>query len=436
VPTLVDAKLPTEDLVSDPEFISSAIDRTLSFIEVNGIDTYDPFDVTGTDIFKRLLNKRTPLTFVLRQPLWLGARYTPLLLRRLLKTPKRAAASGVANLAMAYTALGGRDNLAKARLQLQRLLGMAALEKDYMGWGFPFGKDLWNRKELPAGAPIGHTTMTCANALLCFYEATGEDWCLHALFSGCEFFDRGLNKTIRKSGSIAISYTPMDNSQVLNIQADVGSLLFRVGRRFDRVDFESFALKLIDCVLENQNEDGSWYYFAEDSVGKPSFIDNHHTGMVLTALVQMSAELAEGEPLKARIEKAITIGAGYFIEELFRSDGLPKYYNTKTYPLDIYNFAQAIITLIDLSNRATSKISHAAEGRLLQVARHLFTRMWKPGGGFLYQRTMIRKIDLGSLRWADALTCVALARYREWLSRRAGFQVEETHVSAAAGGTL
>ncbi len=391
--------------------IQGAIAETLSLIEKTGVDTYDPFDVMGSWYGQKVITKRTGLTFLGRVPLWLGIRHAPVLTRRLLRVKKRATAGGVANLASAHIVLGGAENLKKAKRHLEWLLNRATKGPGYIGWGFPYP---WLHKTYHApGAPIGHTTMTVGNSFLRYHEATDEEWVIEPLVSLCQFFDKGLNKTHRSSGTVAVSYTPTDHTQVINVQADIASLLIRTGRRFNRVEFCDLALKLAACVVENQNDDGSWYYSAFDSIDKKSFIDNHHTGMVLSSLTEIHANLDESDSGRIRIELALAKGTRYFLEQLFTPSGLPKSYNDSTYPLDIYNFAQSIITLLDIQGEAMrdTELTERARAQLLMVVGQLLTKMYKPGGGFLYRRTRLWKQDLQSLRWADALICFALARY-------------------------
>ena len=395
----------------DPSLISEAIDRTKRFIEQNGIDTYDPFDVLGTSLGQKVIAKRTPLTFLGRMPLWFGMLHAPIFIRKLLGTKKRAAAGGVASLAAFYTCQGSEEDLRTSRAHLEWLVEHATRKDGYIGWGFPYP---WLHKtHLPAGTPIGHTTMTCGNAFLRYYEATGDAWAIEPLLALCLFFDRGLNKTELSAESAAVSYTPTDHTQVINVQADLGSLLFRVGSKLEKPEFGDLGLKLIQCVLENQNQDGSWYYSTFASVGKATFIDNHHTGMVLSSLSEVHAALPEGDPRRPRLEEAVNLGTRYFLEHLFTPEGLPKFYHDAIYPLDIYNFAQSIVTLLDIRKivEQDPALHSAAELMLQRVLNQLFKLMYKTEGGFLYRRTRFQKQDLRSLRWADALTAFALTRY-------------------------
>jgi hypothetical protein len=54
-----------------------------------------------------------------------------------------------------------------------------------------------------------------------------------------------------------------------------------------------------------------------------------------------------GEALKTdELGGAIAAGYSYWKSHFFRSDGAPKYYNNKVYPIDVHSVAQAILTFL------------------------------------------------------------------------------------------
>jgi polysaccharide biosynthesis protein VpsJ len=243
------------------------------------------------------------------------------------------------------------------------------------------------------------------------YKAADAAAALRTLTKACEFFHSGLQRIVRKDGSCALSYTPLDQMQIINVQADIGSLLIRTGEILRDNRHLLLGTKLIDCVLRTQNVNGSWCYYAPDSIGGQSYIDNHHTGMVLSALAEVCKVAVVDNDLGARSLHALKAGVRYFTDHLFTIDGTPKYYNTEVYPIETYNFAQSIITCLDVRPLLEGSLSMRVEERLQQLVAGLVRTMQTPSGGFLYRRTRWFKQDLGSLRWANALAGFALARW-------------------------
>jgi hypothetical protein len=391
--------------------IGEAITSAFKFMEQQGIHTYDPFDYADAPFYRRLRADPSCVASALRKTIALAARLTPRLTRRLLRTTPKATPGGVAALALAYLHFSRPDALKRANTCLQWLMNHATRGSSWIGWGFPYD---WfrNGQIIQAYTPIGHTTVTVARSILEYYKHTGEPWALQALNSIGNFFEHGLNTSFSGKEALALSYTPLDHDQVLNTNADIGALMIQLGSLLERDRWFLFGMRLFRFVLQNQNRDGSWFYYAARADGKPNQIDHHHTAMILSATAGGVRSLAETDQLTPRLERALLQGTRFYLDSLFTSAGLPKFYHDRLYPLDIYNFAQAIVTLLDLrSLPALSPFLPDLEERLSRVLRHLWHSMRTTDGGFLYRRYPFVPTRLDSLRWANAYTTYALARY-------------------------
>ena len=251
--------------------------------------------------------------------------------------------------------------------------------------------------------------MTCANAFWKFYKITNDRWALQRAVRACEFLTQGLNKTERKSGSIALSYTPLDRSQVVNTNADIASLLLRVGQEVDDAAMVRLSTRITRFVLETQNPDGGWNYNAPDVDGGRSKIDNYHTGMNLCALMDLIERWDVESPTRESLIHTYNRGLSYYLDRLFTA-GMPRYTTKSLYPLDIYGFAQAIITLSRARkfHSTSPALSASADECGSHTIRKALELMLLPSGGFLYQWSPTHTVSLNSLRWANALMCSAL----------------------------
>ncbi len=118
-----------------------------------------------------------------------------------------------------------------------------------------------------------------------------------------------------------------------------------------------------------QRPDGSWWYAEDAEVS----LDR-----------QLSHRLQPGQPdvlhrrhRRSRSSRRIsTEGLAFFKEHFFEEDGRPRYYHTRTYPVDIQCAAQAIDTLSLFAERDPECLALAATGgrwtiRNMQHARRL-----------------------------------------------------------------
>ena len=81
-----------------------------------------------------------------------------------------------------------------------------------------------------------------------------------------------------------------------------------------------------------------------------SWIDSFHTGYNLDA-ISMYQKLTGDDRFNSNLEK----GFEYYISNFFETDGTPKYYHNKTYPIDIHCPAQCIVHFSKLNNFKTNQ---------------------------------------------------------------------------------
>lgn len=376
------------------------LDRAFSLCRRRGLATWDPFDIKGSRL--AMWTYRARWRAPLRKALWAADLLAPKLARRALGLRPAPSAGGVAHwlqAVLAHEELGAEDwHLGLLEQAVAWLVQDARPGPAGHGWGLPF--DWQAFVEVPAGTPIGHTTMAVLNALL---DLRGRLAVPDRLVEdGLEFLAHGLNQTERPSGSVALSYTPLDRSQVVNTNAEIAALLLRAGRAGDA----ELARRILAFVGEAQNPDGSWCYSAPDAGEGRQVVDNYHTAMILDALTAACPNVPE-------VCRALTKGWEFHLAHHFEEDGCPRMRPHTRWPVDAYSAGQSLLALVraqscpalgpDLAGRCAATAD--------RLAAYVVRRMAYPDGGFVYRRWPLKAMRLDSLRWADALLCHALAEY-------------------------
>src|SRR5437868_1355542 len=179
--------------------------------------------------------------------------------------------------------------------------------KEYC-WGYPFD---WVTRNgtIEQQTPLITTTPYVYEAFLQVFELNPRDeWKLilesiarHAFIDIKDF------RTSERASSC--SYTPYDSGGVINAAAYRSFLLTSASLFFSNADYWKIAERNLNFVLENQNEDGSWYYAMD---GVRDFIDHFHTCFVMKALAKIHA-LTENEACL----KALAKGVAYYLDNLF-----------------------------------------------------------------------------------------------------------------------
>ena len=386
-----------------------------------GLATYDISDIKASRIILWTFENPSLFSGLIRLGFY-GAIYTaPLLSRKILGiTPVRIPHS-LAMLACAYLELARLAPnpmwVERAERLLRRTAEDATKETTGESWGFPFP---WFTYEgtMAANTGTAHGTMWAANGFYDLYLATHSEWALGHACLACDFLVHGLNSTEHESGSLAKSYTKFDQSQCINVNADAASILIRLGNHIHRREYAENGARMLRFVLESQSPDGSWPYDLP-MPGRPwsPGIDGFHTGMVLRAIAETAPEIAAYPEIQSRCGNALRAGIQFYISRLFKQDGQPLYAIGKTYPVDPYSCAQAILTLADscACGYLPPELREQAESLLHKVFDRTVKLMMEPDGSFLTARYRLRKMRLRSLRWGQAVLCFAFFRYGRFL---------------------
>ena len=101
------------------------------------------------------------------------------------------------------------------------------------------------------------------------------------------------------STASSCSYSPLGEGGVLNAAAYRAFLLTSASQVFENGDYARTAERNLNFVLENQNQDGSWYYAVD---GVRDFVDHYHTCFVMKALAKVHALLQRAEVRVQRTE--------------------------------------------------------------------------------------------------------------------------------------
>jgi len=367
------------------------------WIERNGWEGYDPYDIKGTKLFLFFQkNKYTNFASNL-----LLNRF-PMFFRKVFRVRREINAKAMALFARGYLNLykksGDEAYLKKGLFCLNWL--MKNPSKGYSGfcWGYPF--DWQSRVFIPKNTPSGVVTSIAAHAFIDAYEILGDRKYLEIAKSCCEFILKDLNIDQVSKDKICFSYTPIDNFHVHNANLFSASTLLRTYIYIkNEEEFKEKGVMAINFTVSYQNPDGSWYYWAPPD--KLLYhIDNYHTGFVLECLNICRRVLKD----EFKYEEELRKGLKFYKNNLFLDDGTPKMTPNSVYPIDIHSCAQAIITFCELVDFEPNYFSMAEK-----VAEWTIKNMQDKEGYFYYRiyKTYVNKMPY--IRWGQAWMLRALS---------------------------
>lgn len=379
------------------EAIEDSFTKLESWLLAHDFKGAEPFDALRSPILSRLrFNSR-----------WLGVfwvqlfRRSPVNLRTLFGIAPAYNAKGMGLFLAAYLRRYRVDARAENRQQIEFfgnwLLANRSPNFAEACWGYNF--DWPNRAFLaPAGTPNIVTTVFIAHALLDRYDLFGAQEDLAMARSACDFLVNRL-ASLKDATGECFAYTPLDNRYVHNANMLGASLLARVGRITGESSLTARARSSTAFTVARQRPNGSWHY---GTAASDAFIDNFHTGFNLVCLLEYARYTSDDG-----FEKNLRRGYEYWNKVLFTDDGLPKYYSSRTYPIDIHAVAQAILTFLAFGERDPEACTRA-----FQLARWAIASMQDRSGYFYYQIGRFYRNRIAYIRWSQAWMFRALAECR------------------------
>lgn len=292
---------------------------------------------------------------------------------------------------------------------LGRLVGLACIDDDKeLGWGRNFAY-LTTGETHDVGKPltflnarIGHTMLRLARHRRA--ATTASD--LPRVFT--TMFRRGGLIQSREHTFLGYSTEPRPR-RIINVSALSASLFLGYLSCFhiDDIEIEGRSLAatasdLIDTILRLQESNGSWPYgFTAD--GRRLDRLDFHQGFVVDGLLDLTG-LVRDERRRRAVETAYERGLQFMVQHQISPDGAFRAGYHRTYPIDIHNQAQAILTL--------SRADDRHRGRLNRVLAFTITHFWNSREGhFAYQKWPLGTNRIPYLRWGQGWMGFALSEY-------------------------
>ncbi len=363
-----------------------------------GDATFDPYDLMASptgQYLRSLYFKSKPLGMLLGGPYFMADLLFPNI-RRLISTKKRYA-NADAHLIMGYLDLF-RVTQNQLFLDTAARLGDHLLSISIEGfsghcWGYPFDwvsqSGTWKQ-----GTPFITVTPYCYEAFIKLYEATQKQQYADIALSVTEFVANDLKEYRADPQTLICSYSPFDNTRVINANAYRSFVLVHASAFFNIPGYREKAAGHIRFVRSNQQENGSWFY--ESGNAYNTFIDNIHTCFVLKNLIKCNQVLKSPE-----IHDTIVKGLEYYLKFLVTDEfSLRPFARSNKFNFfreSIYDYAEAI-NLLNLSRNFDPRY----ESILNQLVNKALSYQHR-GGSFTDRITMLKtRQTIPFIRWGQS----------------------------------
>jgi rhamnogalacturonyl hydrolase YesR len=360
---------------------------------------YSKFDALNSPVLLKLSFNNKWLRLLYTQAI----KASPINIRTVLGVKKSRNPKGIALFARAYFFLyektGNSDWLDLGESLLKWLLEHPSRGVANLCWGYNF---IWqNTIFLQAQfEPNAVVTVFVGEALIHAYRITNKQKYLDAAKSVAQFVVNDLPILYESENERAIAYVMRKvDAVVLNNQVLTGAFLAKVWRHTKDNHVLDCATRQLNYTVNRRTDYNCWYY-TEPKEKSPITHDNYHTGGILDGLIEYFEETGNDSYMKIYRK-----GLVYYQNELFESNGAPRWMNDKKFPFDIHGSAQGIITFKKAA-RYDSRYQDQADIILDWAINNLYR---KKRHDFIYRQGRWFKWNYSLMRWCNAWMARALA---------------------------
>ena len=372
--------------------VDESLTRVIKWVQDHRYKAYEPADGNSSTLFPltrgRVLPMRILQQLVLR---------SPFNVRPVIGVVPHESAIGRAYMAWGYLTMcrsaASSAILDEAVSCLAWLVMHRAQGQDEFCWGDPYHYATRSGRR-PLGAPILIWTALIGQVFLDAFEVLGNTQYLRVAESvGRWIFS--LPKEETECGC-CLSYNAYKQESIHNSNAMGAAFLARLGAMTANNKATSLARRAMTYTCARQRPDGAWFYGEES---KYHWCDNFHTGYNICALKTYRDALGDHS-----VDFPLSHGLKFFKANFFDEDGRPKYFHDCLYPIDIQCAAQAVDTLVSVSDGDPASFELA-----LKVADWTIRNMQATDGHFNYRQLKRMAVTTPMLHWGQGTMVKALA---------------------------
>ena len=388
--------------------IFAAIQRLDSWIEKNGWSGWDPYDIRGMYLLRKIdgLPSNLPSRVVKRTILSLLDIH-PLYVRKLFRIKPSINAKGMGLFLSSYSNLylttENNCYLENARKCAEWLIQNRSSNCNGWGWGYPF--DWQSPIFIPKGTPSSIAAVTVGNGFYGLYSCTGDKEYLSICKKICDFFLKDLKITYNEGDAVCYSYTPLDDYQVHNTNLFIGEFLTRIGREMGDNDLTEQGIRCGNFALKEQQPEGYLPYWGLSQTELYSngiiHTDHYHSGFEIRMLYGLWKNTGD-----KRFREAYKKYFAWYNKNLFEDGIIPKFTPKSRYPVNIHSCSEAILC------RAALLPDHPEQKDYLEkTAEWVIRTMEYRDGEYTY---LIKKVPL----WGDCRLNIPVIRWGQaWMFR-------------------
>ena len=320
--------------------IKESLKKLLNYIEAENFIGFDPYDTLNSWIPFRAFGKWFPILAIQFQ------KRNPINIRHLLGIKKDYNPKAIGLFLYGYSLLYKNEPKLEYLNKMDFFFRWLADNRSKgfrgAGWGYNFP---WASEEkyLESFTPSAVVTGFISRGIYQYYLATKNKEAKALLLDAATFILEELPRYSDKTG-ICFSYTPLKQDICYNaslLAAEVIAINYQLGQLSEK--YKNLCKEAVEFIISRQHPDGVWMYSMDKKTGNERKQVDFHQGYIIESIMNISQWLNVNMD---HWHDAVAKGLYYYNSRQFFPEGRSLWRVPKTFPVEIHNQSQGIITFI------------------------------------------------------------------------------------------
>jgi hypothetical protein len=358
---------------------------------------HEPNDLSAAPAFQRSLYRKPA---VAKSLVWAGE-HSGARLRKFLKVPLSYTPTTLALSLAACAELYPFDptvlpTIIVLRAELLRLRHPS--EREFC-WGDQYDERFERNMNAPVFKPDTFVSYLAGSAMMTLAEKVRDESAIAVAESVGRYFITRLNRSVDEPEELCFSTSPDDHDRIYHKSALVGSFLARLWQWNRNDEYLELAQRSMKFLRNAQLATGMWYYGLDGDQRGINAIQTSYNAIALN-----DYRLYSGD---RNFEDTLFNGNEAYKRVFFETDGKPKMFLDRLYPVDVRACSQAIEHFSVMMREDMD-----APDRALNVLHWTLTNMRNADTSFAYRKQSFGMNRMPFIAWGQAHMFYAMSRLR------------------------
>ncbi|HEY3927833.1 MAG TPA: hypothetical protein VGL89_05635 [Candidatus Koribacter sp.] len=271
-------------------------------------------------------------------------------------------------------------------------------------WGDQYDERFERNLDAPVFKPDTFVSYLAGSAMMTLAERVHDESAITVAESVGRYFITRLNRSVDEAEELCFSTSPDDHERVYHKSALVASYLARLWKWNKNDEYLELAQRAMKFLRNAQLATGMWYYGLGKNQKGINAVQTSYNAIALRDYRHYSGD--------RNFEDTLFNANEAFKRVFFETDGKPKMFVHRLYPVDIRACSQAMEHFAVMMNEDVD-----TPDRAVGILHWTLKNMRNPDNSFAYRKYATGHQRMAYVAWGQAHTFHAMARMRTALAQ-------------------